>query len=245
MFALLQLGLVCMGFGQQAASKSNLVFVDNTGVLRYTKDKTEAAFFGVNYTVPFAYGYRSVKALGKDIRKEIDGDVYHLARIGVDAFRVHVWDTEISDSLGNLLNNDHLQLFDYLLAQLKKRGIRTIITPVAFWGNGYPERDERTPGFSRVFGKGRANVNDTAIRAQENYVQQFFRHVNPFTNMTYGNDPDVIAVEINNEPSHSGPKSSVTVYINRMIAAIRSTGWTKPLFYNISQNPYYADAVAA
>ena len=246
MFVLLQLGLACTCFGQQqAASKSNLVFVDNAGVLRYTKDETEAAFFGVNYTVPFAYGYRSVKALGKDIRKEIDGDVYHLARIGVDAFRVHVWDTEISDSLGNLLNNDHLQLFDYLLARLKKRGIRTIITPVAFWGNGYPERDERTPGFSRVFGKGRANVNDTAIRAQENYVQQFFRHVNPYTNMTYGNDPDVIAVEINNEPSHSGPKSGVTAYINRMISAIRSTGWTKPLFYNISQNPYYADAVAA
>lgn len=232
------------GQGQKSRPQ-NLVYVDKSGVLRYTKGNQEASFFGVNYTAPFAYGYRSIKALNTDLKKEIDNDVYHLARMGMDAFRVHVWDVEISDSLGNLLQNEHLELFDYLLAQLKKRGIKTIITPIAFWGNGYPERDERTPGFSRVFGKGRANVNDTAIRAQENYVQQFFKHVNPFTKTTYHDDPDVLAIEINNEPSHSGPKPGVTSYINRMVAAIKSTGWTKPLFYNISQSPYYGDAVAA
>lgn len=235
----------CSAFSQNKGRPQNLVYVDKSGVIRYTKGNAEASFFGVNYAAPFAYGYRSIKALNKDLKTEIDKDVYHLARMGMDAFRVHVWDVEISDSLGNLLNNEHLELFDYLLAQLKKRGIKTIITPIAYWGNGYPERDERSPGFSRVYGKGRANVNDTAIRAQENYVQQFFKHVNPYTNTTYHDDPDVIAVEINNEPSHSGPKEGVTNYINRMVAAIKSTGWTKPLFYNISQNPYYADAVAA
>lgn len=221
------------------------MYVDNKGVLRYTKNREEASFFGVNYTAPFAYGYRSIKALNRDLKQEIDKDIYHFARLGLDAFRVHVWDVEISDSAGNLLKNVHLDLFDYLLAGLKKRGIKTIITPIAYWGNGYPERDERTPGFSTKWGKGRANVNDSAIRAQENYLQQFFNHVNPYTGTTYHNDPDVIAVEINNEPSHSGPKASVTAYINRMVAAIKSTGWTKPLFYNIAQNPSYAEAVAA
>ncbi|WP_207513747.1 cellulase family glycosylhydrolase [Longitalea luteola] len=229
----------------QRATKNNLVYVDNKGVIRYTKGGAEAAFFGVNYTVPFAYGYRSVKALNLDLKKEIDKDVYHFARLGIDAFRVHVWDVEISDSAGNLLQNEHLELFDYLLAALKKRGIKTIITPIAYWGNGYPERDEPTPGFSAKWGKARANINDSAIRAQENYLQQFFRHVNPYTNSTCQGDPDVIAVEINNEPIHSGPKEGVTSYINRMVSAIKSTGFTKPLFYNISQNTSYASAVAA
>src|SRR4051812_9946593 len=41
------------------AQNKNLVYVDKQGVMRWTKDKTEATFFGVNYTVPFAYGYRS------------------------------------------------------------------------------------------------------------------------------------------------------------------------------------------
>ncbi|HEY4335633.1 MAG TPA: membrane or secreted protein [Puia sp.] len=230
---------------QQIKNSHALVYVDDQGVLRWTKDKGEASFFGVNYTVPFAYSYRAHKALGVDIEQAIRQDVYHLARLGLDAFRVHVWDTEISDSLGNLLDNDHLRLFDFLLSELAKRDIRAIITPIAFWGNGYPEADERTPGFSRVFGKGRATSNDTAIRAQENYLRQLFKHVNSYTKLTYTDDPNVVAVELNNEPSHSGPKSGVTAYINRLAAAVKSDGWAKPLFYNISQSPYYADAVAA
>ncbi len=228
----------------QNKSKSNLVYVDKQGVLRWSKNNTEASFFGVNYTTPFAYAYRAHKALNVDLEKAIQQDVYHLARLGLDAFRVHVWDTEISDTSGNLIENDHLRLFDFLLAELKKRNIKTIITPIAFWGNGYPERDEATPGFSRKYGKGRATSNDTAIVAQENYLKQFFKHINPYTRLTYVDDPDIIAVELNNEPSHSGPKTGVTNYINRLAAAVRSTGWTKPLYYNISQSPFYADAVA-
>lgn len=227
----------------QSKSK-NLVYVDKKGVLRYTKNHKEAAFFGVNYTAPFAYSYRAHKALGVDIEKAIQQDVYQMERLGLDAFRVHVWDTEISDTSGNLLENEHLRLFDFLIAELKKRNIKIIITPIAFWGNGYPERDEATPGFSRKYGKGRATSNDTAIVAQENYLKQFFRHINPYTKQTYVDDVDVIAVELNNEPSHSGSKKSVTNYINRLVAAMKSVGWTKPLYYNIAQSPYYADAVA-
>jgi hypothetical protein len=69
--------------------------------------------------------------------------------------------------------------------------------------------------------------------------------VNPYTKLSYRDDPDIIALELNNEPHHSGPKSKVTVYVNRLAAAARSQGWQKPVFYNISESPAYADAVAA
>jgi len=242
--AALVISSLCFPAFAHSQAKTNLVYVDRKGVLRYTKDNKEASFFGVNYTTPFAYAYRAHKALKIDLEKAIRQDVYQMSRLGLDAFRVHVWDTEVSDSVGNLLENEHLRLFDFLLSELKKRNIKTIITPIAFWGNGYPERDEVTPGFSRKYGKGRATTNDTAILAQENYLKQFFRHINPYTKLTYIDDPDVIAVELNNEPSHSGPKQHVTNYINRLVAAMKSIGWTKPLFYNIAQNPFYADAVA-
>src|SRR4030095_4718605 len=90
---------------QQKTNNNNLVYVDKQGVLRWTKDNAEASFFGVNYTTPFAYAYRAQKALGVDLEKAIQQDVYQLARLGLDAFRVHVWDTEISDTAGNLLEN--------------------------------------------------------------------------------------------------------------------------------------------
>jgi beta-glucosidase/6-phospho-beta-glucosidase/beta-galactosidase len=57
-----------------------------------------------------------------------------MARLGLDAFRVHVWDTEVSDTAGNLLANEHLRLFDFLLSELKKRNIKIIITPNRFLG---------------------------------------------------------------------------------------------------------------
>jgi hypothetical protein len=229
---------------QPRAKKVKPVYIDKTGAFRWTKDNKEAAFFGVNYTTPFAHAYRAHVALGINPEEAIKQDVYHMARLGLDAFRVHVWDTEISDVEGNLLNNEHLRLYDFLLAELKKRNIKTIITPIAFWGNGYPERDEETPGFSRFYGRGKLTTNDSAIVAQENYLKQFFNHVNPYTKLSYQDDPDIIAVEINNEPAHSGPKQGVTRYVNRLTIAIKSTGWIKPVFYNISQGPYYADAVA-
>ena len=235
---------VSTGLSQGKPNPKNLIYVDKQGVIRYTKSNTEAAFFGVNYTAPFAYGYRSIKSLGIPPEQAIDQDVYHFARLGLDAFRVHVWDVELTDSTGNLLANEHLRLFDYLLFQLKKRNIKTIITPIAFWGNGYPEKDAKTPGFSTVYGKAGATINEKAIQAQEKYIRQFFSHVNPYTNTTYEADEAIIAVELNNEPSHSGPKQKVTDYVNRLHAAVRQTGWDKPIFYNISQNPGYADAVS-
>lgn len=239
--------LLCIVAGSFAASaqKRGVVYVDRAGVLRWSKDNKEAAFFGVNYTVPFAYGYRSVKALGVKPEKAIDADVYHFARLGFDAFRVHVWDTEITDTAGNLKANDHLRLFDYLISKLKERNIKIFLTPLAFWGSGYPERDQNTGSFSSRWNKQQVLVTEAAIQAQEAYLQQLLKHVNPYTKLTYGADPDIIALEINNEPQHSGLPQQAADYIARMVQAVKSTGWNKPVFYNISESPRYAGAVAS
>ncbi|NTD97607.1 membrane or secreted protein [Agrobacterium tumefaciens] len=219
------------------------IYVDAKGVIRWEKNHQEAAFFGTNYTAPFAYGNRAILETGISAEQAIKDDVYHFSRLGLDAFRVHVWDTEISDSLGNLLNNEHLRLFDFLLAELKKRKIKTLVTPIAFWGNGYPEKDERTGSFSSKYGKHDALINEAAFKAQENYLKQFFKHKNPYTGLTYQQDVDILATEVNNEPQHSGAPERTTEYINRMVDAIKSTGWTKPIFYNISESPKYAAAI--
>ncbi len=240
-------GWVLMSFTAQGqkSKKDHEVYVDKSGVLRHTIRNVEAAYFGVNYTVPFAYGYRSVKRLGITPEAAIDADVYHMARLGFNAFRVHVWDNEIADSAGNLLQNEHLRLFDYLITRLKERGIKIFLTPLAYWRGGYPEPEPNTGAFSSLYDKREVLVTEAAIKAQETYLKQLLQHVNPYTKKTYGDDKDVIALEINNEPHHSGPREGVASYINRMITAVRSTGWNKPLFYNISESPSYAGVVAA
>jgi hypothetical protein len=224
------------------AQKSNDVYVDKDGIMRWGKTKEEVHAFGVNYTVPFAHGYRAAKKKNVSLEKAIDDDVYHFARLGFDLYRVHVWDCEISDSVGNILNNEHLKLFDYMLKEMKDRGMKFMLTPIAYWPNGYPEPEEKTPGFASKYGKDACLTNEDAIKAQENYLFQFLNHVNPYTGIAYKNDPDIIAFEISNEPHHQEAAEKVTAFISRMVKSMKKTGCGKPIFYNISHSIHLADA---
>ncbi len=218
------------------------MFVDKAGVLRWQKDKREVALFGVNYTAPFAYSYRALGKVGTDREQAIRQDVYHLARLGVDAFRIHVWDVEISDTPGNLQENDHLRLLDYLMDQLARCGINIILTPIAYWNNGYPEKDTGT-GFSSIYPKGEAYTNPRAIAAQERYLTQFLNHRNAYTKQLNRQAPGIIAYEVCNEPHYHPPEGPVTAFADRIAQAIRATGCRKPVFYNIAENPQVHDAI--
>lgn len=101
-------------------------------------------FFGVNYTLPFAHAYRAIGYLELDRKAAIDKDVYHISRLGLNAYRIHLWDVELTDGQGNLLENEHLDLMDYLIAKLKERNIHIVITAQTNFGNGYPERNIQT-----------------------------------------------------------------------------------------------------
>ncbi|MFO7369766.1 MAG: cellulase family glycosylhydrolase [Bacteroidales bacterium] len=225
-----------------AQPKIDQVTIDDNGIMRWSADGAEIHGFGVNYTLPFAHEYRMAVKSGVSVEKAIEQDVYHMARLDCDLFRVHVWDTEISDTMGNLIQNEHLRLFDFAVSEMKKRGMRFIITPIAYWGNGWPEPDEVTPGFSHKYGKEACLTNPEAIKAQANYLNQFLKHINTYTGLAYKDDPQVIAFEISNEPHHSGPDKEVTSFINTMVSAVRSTGCTKPVFYNMSHSIHLADA---
>lgn len=214
-------------------------FVDGKGVMRTTSGQGEVSFFGVNYTLPFAHAYRMHQALGVDMKQAIDRDVYHFARLGFNAYRIHVWDVEISDEEGNLLENEHLDLLDYLIAKLKERNIKILYTPIAYWGNGYPERDEILPGFSQRWDKCDMTRVEEAIRAQEVYLKQFVEHVNPYTGLKIKDDPDVVGFEINNEPCNATEPKETTKYVNRMVKAIRRTNCKKPVFYNATHNFFH------
>lgn len=215
------------------------VAVDEQGVLRWGDTGGEVALFGVNYSTPFAHAYRAHDVVGVDRRQAIDTDVLHLDRLGVDAYRIHVWDREVSDARGNLVANEHLDLLDYLLARLAEHGIRTILTPIAWWPTGYPEPDPGTHGFSDRYDKGDMTVSLEARRAQLNYLRQFITHTNPYTGRSYADDPNILAIEVFNEPRHPGGPDATTAYIDAMASALRNAGLRKPIFYNISEG--YSD----
>lgn len=221
-------------FGQKST------YVDNNGIFRYAKTNEEIRLFGVNYTLPFAHGFRAINYTGKNHKEAIDKDIYHITRLGLDAYRVHIWDMEITDSIGNLIKTPQLDLLDYTLAELKKRGIKTLITPFKVGGNGYPEKDFEIEGFSSKLEKWQTYSGVDILKKQARYFTQLLNHINPYTGIAYKNDPDIIALEINNEPQHNNGKIA-TEYINKMVSVIRKTGFRNPIFYNISERSVFVD----
>jgi hypothetical protein len=204
--------------------------------MRWSNNHEEASFYGVNYTLPFAHAYRAIHYTGKNHKEAIEKDVYHFARLGFNAYRIHVWDVEVSDSAGNLVENEHLDLLDYLIAKLQERNIRILLTTMTNFGNGYPEKNRTTGGFSYLYDKCKVHSDPQAIRAQIGYIRQFVQHVNPYTGCSYKDDPYIVGFEINNEPCHAETPEQTKEYINRMLAALKKAGNTKPVFYNVSHN---------
>lgn len=212
------------------------VIVNSHGRMVNTKTGDEVRYYGTNYTLPFAHGYRATGALDVDRKEAINRDVYHMSRMGINAFRMHLWDAELADSIGNLLENEHLDLLDYLIAQLERRGIDIILTAQTNFGNGYPERNIDTGSFTYDFDKCKIHEDPAAIKAQERYIAQLVRHINPYTGKSYSTDVDIIAMEINNEPCHTSSPQQVKQYINTMVKAMKKAGWKKPILYNVSHN---------
>lgn len=218
------------------------IYVDKEGVMRRSDTKEEVSYYGTNYTAPFAYSYRALGYLDKDRKRAIDRDIYHISRLGLNAFRLHLWDAELADSAGNLLNNDHLDLLDYMIAEFEKRGIDIILTAQTNFGNGYPEKNIDTGAFTYDFDKCEIHEDPKAQEIQSRYLDALAKHVNPYTGRSYAADNAIIAMEINNEPCHSGTKKEVTDYINRMAKTLRKAGFKKPILYNVTHNPEVTSA---
>jgi hypothetical protein len=230
------------------AQAQRAVYLDNAGVVRWRDTRQEVALFGANYVLPTASDYRAAGYVGGDRKKMIDEDMAQFARMGWDGLRLTFWgDWEASDSAGNLIANDHLDLQDYLIAKARERGIYMLFSPIQLYSSNWPDalaRDSATPGFGRVFGKARMGTDPAAIAAQVNYLRQILNHVNPYTGVALKDEPAILFIELVNEPWHHPEDLPGSIrYINALTDAVRSTGATKPVFYNVSQDFRIGEAI--
>ncbi|MDD4102190.1 MAG: cellulase family glycosylhydrolase [Kiritimatiellae bacterium] len=218
------------------AQADRMASVDGAGVLRWQDNSTEVALLGVNYYTPFTIDYQAIKDRNLDHRQVIRDDVAHFRRLGLVCVRIHCFDREISDPDGNLVDNIHLELLDFVIDECRRNGLYTLLTPIAWWGNGVHTR--KTNGFSDKYTMQQLTTDRAAWAIQAHFLQQFARHVNRFTGRRYADDPCVLAFECINEPLYpkNTPDKLVSDYINTLVAALRASGTAKPIYYNSWQN---------
>lgn len=222
------------------APAARAVYVDQEGVVRWQEDRQEVTLFGANYVLPTASDYRAAGYLHLDRKRMIDEDMAQFARMGWDGVRLTFWgDWEASDSAGNLIANDHLDLLDYLIARARERGIYMLFSPIQLYSSNWPDAlsDSSAPGFGRRFGKARMGTDAAAIAAQVTYLRQILNHVNRYTGVALKDEPAILFIELVNEPWHHPEDVEGSIrYIDALTDAVRSTGCQKLIFYNVSQD---------
>lgn len=168
------------------------------GVLRY-EGGGEVALWGVNYYPQSWYQFDNMKRLGVDMNKAIRDDLDDMLRMGVQVIRIHIFDREISDGEGNLVDNEHLDLLDYLVSEGTRRGIYFMFTPIAWWGGP----NENPDSFSARTPKQYMFCDPISVKAQANYLRNWLNHTNRYTGRRYKDEPAICALEIHNEPAYA------------------------------------------
>ncbi|MEI6948961.1 hypothetical protein V9K67_17370 [Paraflavisolibacter sp. H34] len=243
MFRIIFISFLFLTFsaGAQVKAPSRRVYLDKNGVIRWKDNRQEVALFGANYCLPSASDYRAAGYVTHDRKQLVDQDMAHFARMGWDGLRLCLWgDFENTDGEGNLRNNDHLDLMDYLMAKAKQRGIYFLLSPIVTYSSLWPDAMGDTAsidGISKKYKKSELGTNPKAIAAQQNYLGQLLNHVNPYTQTAWKDEPAILFIELINEPWHHSKDVQGSIrYINALVEAVRSTGCQKILFHNVSQD---------
>jgi len=126
-----------------------------------------------------------------------------LARYGINCVRLHFLDLDAprgiiaAGSDSRHFDPQQLDRLDFLVAELKKRGIYVDLNLNV--GRSYRAGDS-VPDFDRIrWGKGLTLFDPRLIALQKEYARMLLTHVNPYTGHAYREDPAVAIVEILNE----------------------------------------------
>ena len=188
--------------------------------------------FGVNYYAGFAEEYRYLSENGLDVKAEIRRDVQHFKRLGLNSLRLHAFDAQFSDKEGHVVDNIHLDLLDFLIAECDRNGIRSFLTPIAWWWNSC--YGDAKPGFSSDWTIRQMTSDPRALEMQKRFLSEFMNHTNRYSGCRYADDPAILGFELINEPHYPQGRQDdeVTAYIDRLVETMRNAGTSKPLFYN-------------
>lgn len=209
------------------------------GVLRWHDDNSEVTLFGVNYYPPHYKDFHRLKKMGHDIRATIREDLAHFQRLGLTCLRLHTFEREFSDADGNFIDNEHVELLDYLIAECGKRNLYVILTPIAWWGSP----NARPDAFAARHETIKEMVSQPEAQArQANFLTQYGKHRNRYTGKTYAEDPIIPVFELINEPLYPSEmtEDQIINYINTLADALRASGTKKPIFYSTWFNKHVA-----
>ncbi len=133
----------------------------------------------------------------------------YVAQTGMNMIRHHAWDAVVWSPGNNIfgmgtstreIDSAQLDKLDYFIYQLQERGVYQYFDLIcyrpALAADGVQYPDSITQGYKLV-----GEFDPHLLELQEEFIEQLFNHRNPYTGKTYGEDPALAMLEINNESS--------------------------------------------
>ncbi|MBD5781239.1 carbohydrate binding domain-containing protein [Pelagicoccus sp. NFK12] len=174
-------------------------------------------YIGVDANSHFSAGGERVRFWGVNItsrscfptHSESEGIAARLAKFGFNIVRFHHMDNNwgsgsiIDYAQGNSrqLNAANLEKLDYFIAQLKSHGIYSNINLINSRdfkvADGLDSQVESQLDWKERHVLG--FVDETFRDLEKEFVRQLLTHTNPYTGLTYAEDPAIAVVEVNNE----------------------------------------------
>jgi hypothetical protein len=191
--------------------------VTNLSFLNGEDPAGEHGFVGISQDGHFSYNGQRIRFFGGNLgmganfptHDESDIAAGRLAKLGCNLVRLHHMDMQyapdgiwmdIGDGSKRTLHPDQMKKLDYLIYQLKQRGIfvnlNLHVTRTLTAADGIVH-DEHMPDFNKG-----VDIFDSIMRnLHKEYATQLLTHVNQFTGHAYYNDRVIAMVEVTNEDS--------------------------------------------
>lgn len=180
----------------------------------YDANGEKVKLWGVNYYAPFNHNFYNIEELGKDHFAAIDEDIRHFKLMNIDFIRMHLYEREITDRDGNIVENQNMKVFDYLVEQCEKNGIYLMLTPMVWWNTvknqilqdryyafWYIESQDAF-GFSNYYSCDGMLWNQDAIDCQKRYMEGLFSRKSRVSGKQLADYSNVVVIELFNEPRH-------------------------------------------
>lgn len=171
----------------------------------YFEDGTRAKFVGFNF---------AARANMPD-NETADCISERLASLGVNMVRLHAadampapfgWSTNPENPLidygtgsSQKFSEKGRERLDYWVARLKEKGIYVQVDLLV--GRGFLTGDELDYPEMLYESKSSSHINERLIELQKQYATEYLTHVNPYTGMSFLEDPAVMGIQICNEDS--------------------------------------------
>ena len=183
------------------------------GIIRDAEGRT-VKLWGVNYYVPFNHNYFNIRELGLNHREIIDEDLRHFELLGIDLIRMHLYEREITDRTGNIIENENMELLDYLIEACEKKGIYLMLSPTVWWNtvaNQIRQEElyaywhigaQEAFGFTNFFSCDAMLWDQDAIDCQARYLRGLFNRRNRISGKRMNEYSNIVVFELFNEPRY-------------------------------------------